>query len=80
MPRYNKYHDLEQPQWAEIIDHFKQEKDCNKCEFISITEEKQKHSREDHICTKTGERLFHRGQHPKLPMPDNCPIKECKQR
>lgn len=39
---------------------------CDKCKFISITEEEQhkfKYIKEDHICNKHRKRVFHRNLH-----------------
>lgn len=34
-------------------------KDCNLCPHISVTEEEQCGTKEDHICNKYGKRVFH---------------------
>ena len=36
--------------------------DCNRCSYISITEDKQEDKRIPHICLYYGKRLFHRSQ------------------
>jgi hypothetical protein len=52
--------------------------DCNKCSQISITEEEQQKqsNKIDHICKRTGKRLYHRGKHPMIPAPNDCVFSE----
>ena len=52
-------------------------RDCNKCPQISITEEQQKHdSKVNHICKRTGKRIYHHGKQPILPTPNDCIFSE----
>lgn len=50
-------------------------RDCNKCDYLSVTEEQQAISKEPHVCTKLNRRVYHRGRHPILPAYLNdCPL------
>jgi hypothetical protein len=37
---------------------------CNDCEFISLTEDKQQGKHIDHICLKHNERVYHKSNIP----------------
>lgn len=52
---------------------------CNECKNLSLTEKKQKLMKLnylDHICTLLNKRIMHKGQHPRLPRLDDCPLEE----
>ena len=52
-------------------------KDCNNCEYISITEEFQKYPTiEPHICKLLNQRVYHVDRHPKLKPLSNCPLNQ----
>lgn len=47
--------------------------DCNRCDHM---EPKEAPGVPKHFCTILHKRVFHANQHPKLPIPWYCPIKE----
>ena len=54
---------------------------CDNCKYLSLTEKEQKKlsmSHLDHKCKLLNKRVFHLGQHPKLPKLEDCPLKESK--
>lgn len=52
--------------------------DCNKCYYISITEEKQEDKRIPHICLYYRKRLFHRTRW-RRHSPEIEPCRFCKE-
>lgn len=49
-------------------------RDCNKCSYLNITEEQQTNNKQNHICTLSNNKVYHRGMHPILPAYLNdCP-------
>lgn len=56
--------------------------DCNDCPFINMNEQEQERLKKedsgknipDHRCKLSKQRLIHKGQHPRLPRPDDCPL------
>lgn len=61
---------------------FHQVDDCNLCPFINMNEDEQERLKKDdngknipdHRCKLLKTRLIHKGHHPKLPRPDDCPL------
>jgi len=45
---------------------------CDKCIFLSPTEEEQTSDKEPHICKEYNETLYHSGSHPRIPRLIKC--------
>lgn len=54
---------------------------CDGCTHLNISEEAQDYLKlvgydVDHICKKTGQKVFHRGEEVNIPIPCDCPFKK----